>query len=358
MFFAGVENDNNSVVITDDTGIIQYINKKFLQITGYTKEEVIGKHTRILKSGETDDSVYTELWNTITKGKIWNGEFLNKKKNGVFYWERATIIPLYNGEPHKIIGYIGIKSDITDRKLYEETLEKSNLAKSKLFSIISHDLKNPFSALLGYTELLYSEIDTLNKEEIKKFSYDMFLISKQVNTLLINLLDWSRLQLNNIKPNYIKINLFDFINYIFDTMKLLSDVKNIQLINDVEKYINIYVDEKMMYSILYNLIYNSIKFTNNGGNVIISIVKNYFINNDRVAISVMDNGIGMTYENMSKLFVIDGQYTTIGTNNEKGSGLGLSIVKEFLEKMGGKMEIKSEKGKGTEFIFDVELYNF
>jgi len=253
---------------------------------------------------------------------------------------------------------MGIKSDISDKKLYEEILEESNLTKTRLLSIISHDLKSPFSALLGYTELLYSEIDELNREEIKNFSYEVFSISRQINTLLINLLDWSKLQLNNIKPNYIKINLFDFVNYTFDILKLSSDGKNIQLINNTEKNINIYVDEKMMYSILYNLVYNSIKFTPNGGSIIISIVKNYFINKNRIAISVMDTGIGMTDENMSKLFVIDNQYTTLGTNNEKGSGLGLLIVKEFLEKMGGKIEVKSEKNMGTEFIFDVELYNF
>lgn len=487
IFALCTENDTNSIVITDDTGIIQYINKKFTEVTGYYPIDVIGKHTRILKSGETPDSEYKLLWEIISSGRMWTGQFHNKKKNGVFFWEEAKIIPyIENGV---IVSYIAIKTDITDKKivselikgkqkfvdritatnpnviyifdiienyfvyinsqvsnligytkseiedmdstdlkniiynndlpnivkyhenirnqtngriyeceyrmihkngnirwvlsrdsifefenkipklivgtviditqnkLYQQSLEESNSTKDKLFSIISHDLRNPFNSLLGYIEMIYSDINSLSKSDIKKFSHELLNISKNLNTLLCNLLDWSKIQSNRIVIDNIKINLLDFVNYIFDMVRFISESKKIKLMADIDPNININVDEKMIFSILYNLISNSIKFTNIGGNITISAYKGNFISSDRINISVIDDGIGIKYDDMGRLFKFDNQYTTYGTNNERGSGLGLIISKEFIELLGGKIEVKSEINKGTEIIFDVKLNN-
>jgi len=344
----------DSICITDTNAIVVYINEVFTKVTGYTKEDIIGKNINILKSGNMSNQFYREMWITITSGKIWRGKIYNKKKNGAYFWEDTIIIPLY--ENNNLIGYISIKKDITEDIKNEEVLRKNNLNKSKLFSIISHDLKNHFFASLGYNELLYYQLDNLNNEEIKFYIHNSYKLLKQIDVLLTNLLNWSKLQIGAFSYNNIKINLFEFVEFIFELLKYQSEHKNIKLSNNIKKDIFVYTDEKALYSVLYNLIHNSIKFTNIGGNVVVCENKSQYSDDDVIYVSVIDDGIGMTYDNISKLFTLESQYTTYGTNNETGSGLGLIIVKEFLDNMKSKFEIKSEVNKGTEFTFSLNKY--
>ena len=152
--FQAIQQSPVSVVITDRDGIIEYVNPKFTDITGYTQAEAIGRNPRILKSGHTPPEEYTELWKTITSGGVWIGEFRNKKKNGELFWELASIAPVKDGE--KIINFVAVKEDITERKEIEEQLRQSQKmeAVGQLTGGIAHDFNNLLAIIVGNLQLL------------------------------------------------------------------------------------------------------------------------------------------------------------------------------------------------------------
>jgi len=168
-----INNSPASVVITNTEGIIEYVNPKFTQVTGYTHDEAIGKNPRILKSGKQTQAFYKHLWDTISSGKDWRGEFCNRKKNGDFYWESASIAPVLD-EKENVTHYVAVKEDITEQRAARKALEKtkdeleeysrkiqdSNNMKDLLLDIITHDLKNPAGAINGLTGLLLEENST------------------------------------------------------------------------------------------------------------------------------------------------------------------------------------------------------
>ncbi len=195
LFKLAVEQSPASILITDSQGKIEYVNHKFTQITGYTKEEVIGQNPRILKSGEKNAEDYKSLWHTISSGNEWHGEFHNKKKNGELYWESASISPVKNNED-KITNYVAVKEDITKHKeaeiLIQEKgaeLQKLNDEKDKFFSILAHDLRSPFNAVLGITELLKDSVADRNFEEINEYIELIIHSTNKATNLLKNLMD-------------------------------------------------------------------------------------------------------------------------------------------------------------------------
>lgn len=247
-----------------------------------------------------------------------------------------------------------ILRDITYQKLAEiqikkfaQELKHLNETKDKFFSIISHDLRTPLNGLLGYAELLANEIDTLEKEEIKHFAGNMAEISKSTNTLLNNILDWSRVQTGRISFQPDIINLSYNIKRILNLLNASASNKNISLINSVAQETFIFADENMLHSILLNLTSNAIKFTRNDGTIKIACeeLENHF------HLSVSDNGIGISKTNIDKLLDTDVIYSTNGTAKEKGTGLGLLLCKEFVEKHSGKIWIESQEGNGATFHF-------
>ncbi len=369
---AGIDAAANSIVITDKDGIILYINSAFTKLTGFTKEDTFGKKTNILKSGKHTQSFYEELWNTILSGEIWTGRMINKKKNGELYTEEMTITPVKNKEG-EIINFIAVKQDKTlevERekrianytKLLErqkdeleklaEELKESNLQKDKFFSIIAHDLKSPFSALLGYTQILLEEFDELSNEEIKTFTESISRVTRNIYQLILDLLDWARLQTGRMEIMQTDFNLYILVAETINLLKPVAEEKRIKLIYSGEKDLSVFADENMIKTVIRNLISNAIKFTNQGGEVKASIQKN----EDKIEVCIEDNGVGMTEEEVSKLFRLDTHHTTQGTANEKGTGLGLLLCKEMIEKNDGEIWVESSKGKGSKFYFNLPVH--
>jgi len=235
-------------------------------------------------------------------------------------------------------------------KLEEQyhSLNELNATKDKFFSIIAHDLKNPLGAFKHSTEILYKEFDYLESDEIRLYIEELFKSSNQVLELLENLLTWSRSQRGKIPYSPVEVPLNFIINNNFDLLKMNADKKQIQLVNGLNEEVFVYADINMISTILRNLISNAIKFTRENGTIKIYGQKydhNYF------QITVEDNGVGISPENIDKLFRIDSHYTTVGTTNEQGTGLGLIICKEFIEKHNGKIWVESQLGIGTKFHF-------
>jgi signal transduction histidine kinase len=232
-------------------------------------------------------------------------------------------------------------------------LNELNASKDKFFSIIAHDLKNPFNTIIGFSDILLEEISS--GDLIKGNESARMIHSSAIQTfrLLENLLEWANSQTGKISYKPSPVNLNELLNEDFITLNDMAIRKNIELKRFIPDNLVIMADRNMIKTVLRNLISNAIKFTPKKGKVEV----NALTNDKYVEIAVSDNGIGMTKEIMAKLFRIDANLSTQGTENERGTGLGLILCKEFVEKNGGKIWVESESGKGSTFKFILPLVN-
>ncbi|NLU37860.1 MAG: PAS domain S-box protein [Bacteroidales bacterium] len=345
-----------SIVITNLDGNIEYVNSKFTEVTGYLPEEVIGQNPRILKSGDTPQEGYKSMWETITSGNEWSGIFHNKRKNGDLYWEKANILPVKTADGNPLY-FLALKEDITeqlkaqDALIESETLLKEALAaKDKFFSIISHDLRSPFSTLVSFTELMSDDQTHFSVDEYKQYSRAIFKTAQSTYSLLENLLEWSRLQRGSIpfKPESIDIN--EFIKTCDPSIIEKMNAKQIEFEIQVEDNLTVQADKNMLHAILRNLMSNATKFTPLGGKIQLKI---YTTTSKQTYFEIHDNGIGMPKHILENLFSISEKTSRPGTNNEPSSGLGLILCKEFVEMHGGKIWAESEEGKGSTFYFTI-----
>lgn len=225
----------------------------------------------------------------------------------------------------------------------------ANKSKDKFLSIIAHDLKSPISTFKNITAVLLKDYNDFEREDILDFIQKLDESANNIYKLLEDLLEWSRAQNDRLiyEPNLILLN--KLIENCLDILINTADKKEINIINKIDKDIFVFIDLKMISTVLRNLISNAIKFTHHNGTILID----YKVSGDFVIVSINDNGIGIKEEHKEKLFRIDSQHTTIGTDDEIGTGLGLLLCKEFVERNKGKIWFDSEYGKGTTFYFTI-----
>jgi signal transduction histidine kinase len=251
-------------------------------------------------------------------------------------------------------GLVGIILDITERKQAEDRLKKSekelrhaNATKDKFFSIIAHDLKNPIAAIMGFVEILITEFEFLTDGEKFEIIENLGKASENTFKLLQNLLDWAKSQTGKLN---IKSEEFDISELANENIKVLGSIahaKNIKVISKVPYNTLIKADKNMVNTVIRNLVSNAIKFTKPGGKVSISSTRS----NGFIETEVKDNGVGIPTSNIKKLFKLDDQVKTKGTANETGSGLGLLLCREFIEKNSGELMVQSEVEVGSTFTF-------
>lgn len=266
--------------------------------------------------------------------------------------------PLLNKQG-EVIGIIGTYVDITERKKAELSLKESkikllhlNADKDRFISILGHDLKNPVNNILGFSEVLITEFDSLNLDKIKVIAKNIHKSAQITNKLLDDILMWARTQQDKIpfKPQI--LSLTDICNDTIENLNPTANAKNITINYSTPDEINIFADIDMLKTILRNLVSNAIKFTNNSGVININAEES----SDNITISVSDNGIGIEPDELKKLFDISEVFTTKGTAGETGTGLGLLICKEFVGKHDGKIWVESEVGKGSDFKFTLPMF--
>ena len=226
-------------------------------------------------------------------------------------------------------------------------LQEANAMKDKFFSIIAHDLKNPLSAMIGFSDLLKNNYGNYSEDEKISFIDAIDGASKNLLQLLENLLEWSMSQTGKIKFTPKKIDIHQLAQANIDLLSQNANIKNIQLYSSIKPNTFVYADEDMITTVLRNLLTNSIKFTNSQGTVFVD-AKNQ---DNFIQIAVHDTGVGIEMDVLPKLFRIDVHHTTYGTDMEEGTGLGLILCKEFVRKHGGEMQIESKEGKGSIFRF-------
>lgn len=333
-------------------GFTEYVMKKEKPVLLYPA--IISK---LQEEGEI------ELYGTLAIDWLGVPLKIKGKTIGVVAVQSYNNTTRYKKNDRNILSFVSSQiANVIYRKQYEEKLRESeqelielNRSKDRLFSIIAHDLKSPFTALLGFSEMMYEEAETLSQEEVKLFSGNINKVAKNVHELLENLLHWSRFQTGNFSYNAEKIDLGNVVKEVFNLYSNIALSKNINLINEItdnSEEIFVYGDNGMLNLSLRNLIGNGIKFTNEHGSVTVKALRE----KDSVRISVIDTGVGMKQANISKLFKVDVPFTTQGTGKEKGTGLGLILCREMIEKNNGKLSIISEPGKGSNFSFTIPVY--
>lgn len=271
---------------------------------------------------------------------------LEKQKTEDLYKETLAI---NKDLQHKTDEIIAHKEEIEEKN---QKLQESNATKDKFFAIISHDLIGPFNILMGFPDLLNESFEEDNIAEQKKYAYHIHTNVHKTYNLLQNLLMWAKAQKDGIEFNTEELNLFLVSNEIIELLKESAEKKSILITNEIGEDIMINADKNMLSTILRNLISNAIKFTPKRGQIVLSDERSEEEGGQGgVVVSVRDTGVGMSEELQSKLFNIAENVSTKGTEREDGTGLGLILCKEFIDKHGGKIEVKSEPGNGSEFIF-------
>ncbi len=237
----------------------------------------------------------------------------------------------------------------TSPLVQKEQLEELLAVKDKFLSIIAHDLRSPFSTILGLSELLTERIDDYSLEMLRDVAQTIHSSGQRAYELLENLLKWSKSQGNSIEFNPELLSLKVLVDSVMGNYRAYAKQKNIQLHNEVVRGISINADEPMLRTIFRNLIHNAVKFTYPGGAVSVCALKKGSV----VEIMVRDTGVGMSSVQLQELFRLDKSTTTFGTNKEQGSGLGLLLCKEFIERHNGNISVESEQGVGTCFLFSI-----
>lgn len=324
-----------SVIITDCEGNIEYVNPKFVEVTGYTLEEVTGKNPRLLKSGKMPPEEYKKMWDTISSGKVWKGEFINKRKNGEIYYEYGVIIPIKN-KSGRITHYYSSKEDITRLKEAErELLQAENFAAlGKMAAYISHEIKTPLTSIKLNVDLLEQNCpaDSDQKKSFTILQKEM----KRLNNLLKNVLQFSK----DASYYFSKINLYKKIESIHEFIKPLLAEHGITLLNNTDgSYI--YGDPQQLRSLFIHLLENSIESINNNGEIEISSKTE----GAECHVFIKDSGCGIS--NIKDIF--EPFYST----KASGTGLGLPIAKNIAEKHKGILQLVSSKPGET--IFEIIL---
>lgn len=355
-----VKNSPVSIVITDNNGIIEYVNPKFSELTQYSAEEAIGQNPQLLNAGLQSHEHYQKMWNTILSGEEWHGEFCNKKKDGELFWELASISPILD-EDGTIRHFVTVKEDITARKLTESNLllaqqraEEANRQKSLFLTNMSHEIRTPMNAIIGLTELT---LETTLTGQQHDFLSKIQSSSQNLLAVLNDILDFSKIEAGKLA---LESNLFSLDDIVEQLRILFVDQARqkgllLQLIIDDDVPTIHIGDSTRLRQVLLNLIGNAIKFTREGAIILTISLIELSHDSSTILFSVVDSGIGIPSGKLSKLFKAFSQVDSSHTREYGGTGLGLAISQQLVEMMGGRLEVESSKGMGSRFFFELNL---
>ncbi|MBK7625637.1 MAG: PAS domain-containing sensor histidine kinase [Bacteroidales bacterium] len=330
--------------------LCDYFNKTWLDFTGRTMDQEFGNGWAEGVHPDDFDFCLQTYVTAFDKRESFLMDYRMKNKFGEYRWLRDFGRPFYDLD-NTFLGYIGSCYDITENKKNELKLVELNATKDKFFSIIAHDLKSPFNSIIGFSEHLVEVVREKDYEKIEEFSEIILQSSNRAMDLLLNLMEWSQSQTGRLKFNPENLEMCTLIKDVTLLLNGVADQKSISITNSIPHKVYVVADKPMISTVLRNLVSNSIKFTDPGGNIIISILENY----KDLTVSIRDNGVGIPEERIDKLFRLDENYSTPGTLKEKGTGLGLILCKEFIAKHNGEIWVESKPGIGSIFYFSIPL---
>ena len=352
-------NEHSLVSVTDIEGNIISVNKKFIEVSGYSEAELIGQNHRLLNSANQPKDYWREMYLTVSKGQPWHDEVRNTAKDGHYYWVDTTIVPNHDID-HKLIGYTSIRTDITTQK---ETIEKlaiakaeaevANISKTDFLANMSHEIRTPMNGVIGMTNLL---LDSQLSAEQHKLAKTVKSSGESLLGIINDILDFSKVEAGKLDLEYLNFNLGQLVEDLGNTLSFQTDNKGIQLICPASPIIQQWVkaDPGRIRQILTNLIGNAIKFTDQGEVAVFVSIEDQGLRK-QVLFEVKDTGIGIDQQQQKKLFDQFSQADTSTTRKYGGTGLGLSISKKLVELMGGEVGVHSTLGQGSNFWFSLDL---
>ncbi|MEA4840601.1 MAG: PAS domain-containing sensor histidine kinase [Bacteroidales bacterium] len=315
-----------------------YFNKTWLEFTGRTMEQEVGNGWAEGVHPDDFDYCLKTYINVFDKRQAFLMEYRMKNKDGEYCWIRDFGRPFYDLD-NTFLGYIGSCYDITENKNNELSLIELNATKDKFFSIIAHDLRSPFTSIIGFSEYLVEQVKEKDYEKVAEFADIILQSSNSAMALLSNLMVWSQLQSGRMVFNPEFFDIATLIREVTLLLKGISEQKAIIIENILPTHAYVLADKEMISTILRNLISNALKFTQTGGRIAISTVSK----NNELTVTVSDNGVGISKDRIDKLFNMVDSYSTPGTQKEKGTGLGLILCKEFIEKNKGEIWVALSK---------------
>lgn len=325
------------VAITDQAGMIQYVNEKFLEISQYSREELVGKTHRVVNSGVHPPSFFAEMWKTILSGKVWRGEIQNRAKNGEYYWVATTITPFLDerGQPQRLIS---IRHDITPRKKLERQ-------KDEFIGIASHELKTPVTSLKGYIQVMYKRFvkngDTVSAQHMQKMNAQV----DKLSLLIEDLLDVTKIETGRLQLSQEEFDINILVQEIVEQLQLTTEKHVLKIRGKVDRLVS--GDRDRIGQVIANLLSNAIKYSPAADEVIISLASTP----QQLQISVQDFGVGIPPQKRQRVF--ERFYRVSGEKKSTfpGLGLGLYISSEIIQRHQGKIWVESEIGQGSQFHF-------
>ena len=353
----GIEQSPVSIEITDVNGIIEYVNPGFCKKTGYSLDEIIGKHARVLRSEKMPPEIYKDMWETISTGGVWHNELLNKKKDGSTFWESVTLTSIKNDK--KIItNYIAIKEDITERKKMQaelinakEKAEESDRLKSAFLANMSHEIRTPLNSIIGFSELLGDP--DFDQEQKDEFIHTIVDNGNNLLFIISDIMDFSMLEAGQMKIRKEVISTKKLLNELLKDFSKKANLKEIDFrIDQSQNNPDILIESDLfrIKQIFNNLIGNALKFTKKG-----FVEIGYQIHDEIVTFHVKDTGIGIDPAYHQSIFERFRQVDLAKTRKYGGNGLGLAISKNLAELLGGNIWVESEPNKFSNFFFTIPI---
>ncbi|HBG70223.1 MAG: hypothetical protein A2W93_13290 [Bacteroidetes bacterium GWF2_43_63] len=324
------------------------------KIFGYETDEVIGEPFDIIFTPEDIKSGVPkrEIETALREGRATDNRWHIAKDQSLFY-AYGLIFPL-TGKDGEMLGYVKILRDLTERKhsedalkKYMKELEELNTHKESVLAILSHDLRSPLSGIIGSAKYLKENFRKLNPDVVQEMLEMLYKSSTDELEMLDYLVEWARIKYASDVFSPTQIKLTEYIDKVFDTLKETASINTINLHHEIEENTSVFADGKMLISIIQNIVSNAIKHTGKGGSIKISAK----CKDDKIIVRVKDTGVGMSKEIMEKLFTPQLKKLSEARKKDKGAGIGLILVKGFLEKNGGEIWVESVEGKGSSFYF-------
>jgi PAS domain S-box-containing protein len=347
--------DASAIVSKSDlSGRITYVNDQFCKISGYSREELIGKPHNIVRSPDVDPSVYADLWKTIQSKNIFKAIIKNQAKNGEAYYVASTIVPIL-GKNDEIIEYLSLRYDITELVDAKEKALSAERAKSTFLANMSHEIRTPLNAIIGFSDILANaDLDPSDKEYAD-------IVSKSAKSLMhiINdVLDISKIESGKLDLESKSFEFDAFLSQIVNLFSMQAKNKDIKFVfqSDASFPKNVVADPTRLQQVLSNLLSNAMKFTPEHGEVSFSVKTiSKSENSARLEFKIADSGIGISKEQLEYIFKPFSQADSGISRKFGGTGLGLAICADIVELMGSKIDVKSELGKGSSFSFEIDL---
>ncbi|MBM3485764.1 MAG: PAS domain S-box protein [Alphaproteobacteria bacterium] len=346
-----IEHSPSAIVLTDRNGTIEYVNPAFTEISGYSHDEVVGRSSNILRSGETPPETYDELWRTIEMGRVWRGEIQNRRKDGRLYWAHLSIWS--SRKPSgEITHFIGIHEDVTEQKIADLALEEAksqaevaNRAKSDFLANVSHELRTQLNAILGFSEIVGSEmLGNCNVPQYIEYARDIHVSGQHLLEVINDILDLSKLEAGKMELHEQVLDLGELVQAALRLVHERAAHHGVALDVEARPTLMVRGDQRILKQALLNLLSNAIKFTPRGGHV---TVRTGLDAAGAITMEVADTGIGIAPEDLGRVMEPYGQAHSDVVRRHTGTGLGLPLVKKLVELHGGTMAIASRVGEGT-----------